>query len=213
MLAGCWINIIGPHALQNSLLAAYIHEETHAECDVIDSSKDLIKLRITRKPTLTLIDGDDPDKALMSLTECRSLGPVDQHVAFYNAMPQGKLENLVTPPDVQGIFYLNQSKEILIKGIVQIFDGELWLPRRLLNRLLMKDSNATPPLKKHYEHDLLTAREMQILNMLATGAKNSEIAHKMCLSIHTIKTHIYHIYKKLEVENRTQAVRWASQNL
>jgi LuxR family transcriptional regulator of csgAB operon len=35
----------------------------------------------------------------------------------------------------------------------------------------------------------------------------------MCLSIHTIKTHIYHIYKKIDVENRTQAVRWASQNL
>lgn len=215
MLAGCWINIIGPHTLQNSLLAEYIHEQTAAGCDVIDSSKDPVKLRITRKPTLTLIDshGDQLEQALLTLSECRNNGPVDQHVAFYNAIPQGKLESLIAPPEVHGIFYLSQPKETLIKGIVRIFDGELWLPRRLLNRLVLRDCNATPPLKHNYRHDLLTNREMQILNLLVTGAKNSEIAQKMCLSIHTIKTHIYHIYKKIEVENRTQAVRWASQHL
>jgi len=63
------------------------------------------------------------------------------------------------------------------------------------------------------EHDLLTMREMEILNLLSTGAKNTDIAKQLSLSVHTIKTHIYHIYKKLDVENRTQAVNWASHNL
>jgi LuxR family transcriptional regulator of csgAB operon len=215
MLAGCWINIIGPHTLQNTLLAEYIQQETAAEYEVIDSCKHPVKLRVTRKPTLTLIDshGDEVEQALITLTECRKRGQVDQLIAFYNALPRGRLETLVSPPDVQGIFYLSQSKETLIKGVIQIFSGELWLPRRLLNRLVLKDCLTTPPLKISSEHDILTTRELQILNLLSTGAKNSEIAHKMCLSIHTIKTHIYHIYKKIEVENRTQAVRWASQNL
>jgi len=215
MLAGCWINIIGPHALQNSLIATYVHEATGADCGVTDSSKQPIKLRITRKPTLTLIDthGDELERTISILEECRNNGPADQYIAFYNVMPQGRVETLLTPQLIQGIFYHDQSKEILIKGLVQIFDGELWLPRRMLSKLLKQDYKTPPPLKKNYEHDLLTTREMQILNLLITGDKNSEIAQKMCLSIHTIKTHIYHIYKKIDVENRTQAVRWASQNL
>jgi LuxR family transcriptional regulator of csgAB operon len=54
---------------------------------------------------------------------------------------------------------------------------------------------------------------MEILNLLSTGAKNTDIAEQLSLSVHTIKTHIYHIYKKLDVSNRTQAVNWASNNL
>ena len=53
----------------------------------------------------------------------------------------------------------------------------------------------------------------EILNLLSTGAKNTDIAEQLSLSVHTIKTHIYHIYKKLDVSNRTQAVNWASNNL
>ncbi len=60
---------------------------------------------------------------------------------------------------------------------------------------------------------MLTVREMEILNLLSTGAKNTDIAEQLSLSVHTIKTHIYHIYKKLDVSNRTQAVNWASNNL
>lgn len=215
MLTGCWINIIGPHTIQNTLLSDYIEKETTAQCQVLNSHGNTVRLRITRRPTLTLIDShnDDLEQALLILEECKNNGPVDQHLAFYNALPEGRIETLASPPTVHGIFYLNQSKETLIKGVVQIFNGDLWIPRRLLNRLLLKNSTNAIPLKNHYQHDLLTAREIQILNLLSTGAKNTEIAQKMCLSIHTVKTHIYHIYKKLEVANRTQAVRWANQNL
>ena len=59
----------------------------------------------------------------------------------------------------------------------------------------------------------LTRREIQILNMITTGAKNIEIAENLCVSVHTIKTHIYHIYKKIDVNNRMEAVQWAYSNL
>lgn len=50
----------------------------------------------------------------------------------------------------------------------------------------------------------LTNQEQKVLKLLVEGLSNREIAEKLCLSIHTIKTHIEHIYKKLGVSNRVQ---------
>ena len=59
----------------------------------------------------------------------------------------------------------------------------------------------------------LTDREVEVLKVMATGAKNSEIATSLNLSPHTIKTHIYNIFKKINASNRLQAVNWAQENL
>ena len=49
--------------------------------------------------------------------------------------------------------------------------------------------------------------------MVAVGVKNEEIADRLCISPHTVKTHIYNIFKKIGVPNRLQAALWAAQNL
>jgi DNA-binding CsgD family transcriptional regulator len=59
----------------------------------------------------------------------------------------------------------------------------------------------------------LTPREVEILAMVAVGAKNEEIAEKLYISPHTVKTHIYNIFKKIDVPNRLQAALWAASNL
>ena len=57
----------------------------------------------------------------------------------------------------------------------------------------------------------LSAAEMRVLRELATGASNQEIAAALFVSISTIKTHLVHIYQKLGVSRRTQAVNVARQ--
>jgi LuxR family transcriptional regulator of csgAB operon len=59
----------------------------------------------------------------------------------------------------------------------------------------------------------ITGREAQILAMVAVGAKNEEIADKLGISPHTVKTHIYNLCKKIGVPNRLQAALWAAKNL
>ena len=61
--------------------------------------------------------------------------------------------------------------------------------------------------------NLLTRREKQILSLTATGATNTEIANNLNVSMHTVKTHIYNLFKKIDVSNRIQAVNWAKENL
>jgi LuxR family transcriptional regulator, maltose regulon positive regulatory protein len=52
----------------------------------------------------------------------------------------------------------------------------------------------------------LTARELEILHLLATGSSNQQIAHQLVISLNTVKRHVQHIIAKLGVTNRTQAV-------
>lgn len=66
-------------------------------------------------------------------------------------------------------------------------------------------------LKGHSK--VLNHREIEILAMVAVGASNKEIANKLCISPHTVKTHIYNIFKKIKVPNRLQAALWAATNL
>lgn len=57
----------------------------------------------------------------------------------------------------------------------------------------------------------LTPRECEILDMLASGQSNKELARTLAISPHTVKTHLARIYEKLDVERRVQAIekaRW-----
>ena len=78
-------------------------------------------------------------------------------------------------------------------------------------KCLMSQRSNSDPSKK--EVVFLTQRELEILSMVVSGATNEEIAARVCISPHTVKTHIYNIFKKINVPNRLQAALWAAKNL
>lgn len=65
------------------------------------------------------------------------------------------------------------------------------------------------PTREHPVVALLTAREKEVLRLLAKGASNPEIAAVLAISPHTVKTHVGHLFDKLGVNDRTQAAVWA----
>ncbi|MDY6906589.1 MAG: LuxR C-terminal-related transcriptional regulator [Thermodesulfobacteriota bacterium] len=58
----------------------------------------------------------------------------------------------------------------------------------------------------------LTDREIEVLQLLATGATNTEISEILAISTHTVKSHVIHIFNKLGVNDRTQAAVWAARH-
>ena len=54
----------------------------------------------------------------------------------------------------------------------------------------------------------LSAREVQIVDLLANGATAKEISRELALSFHTVRTHIRNIYTKLGICNRVELMRW-----
>jgi LuxR family maltose regulon positive regulatory protein len=52
----------------------------------------------------------------------------------------------------------------------------------------------------------LSSRELEVLGLIAAGLSNREIADQLVIALSTVKTHVNHIYRKLDVSRRTQAV-------
>jgi len=85
-----------------------------------------------------------------------------------------------------------------------------FIARHILSRLALQievPAQAIPDAYKNEPHSFnLTGREHQILNLVASGLSNQEIADHIFLSRHTVETHIRHVYRKLAVTNRTKAI-------
>ena len=99
----------------------------------------------------------------------------------------------------------------LIAAVRVIAAGEATLAptitRRLLERFVGSQPIVDPP--EHARLGLLTGREREVLQQLARGLSNTEIAELLCLSPGTIKTHVGHILAKLDLRDRVQAVVFA----
>ncbi len=123
-------------------------------------------------------------------------------------------EELASWPDVKGIFGPKDPLDKVCQGLSAIVKGDNWLPRRLLEQLLTyyKVREKNPITEPSIEVEL-TRREMQVLKVLKDGGSNMEIADSLFISEHTIKSHLYSIFRKLDVKNRTQAMSWAKRNL
>jgi DNA-binding CsgD family transcriptional regulator len=78
-----------------------------------------------------------------------------------------------------------------------------------LDHLLTKTSASPEPTAAFPLLDPLSQREMEVLQAIAAGLKNREIADRLVVSLSTVKTHVNNIYSKLGVTNRVQAVERA----
>ena len=104
-----------------------------------------------------------------------------------------------------GFLLKDAPEDQLVAGIrIVAGGGSLFAPavtRRLIERFARSQATAVPPAL-----DELTARELEVLRLVARGLSNSEIAGTLVVSEHTVKTHVAHILGKLDLRDRVQAV-------
>jgi LuxR family transcriptional regulator of csgAB operon len=124
----------------------------------------------------------------------------------FNLASDCGMERHILDQGVRGILYSHQTIDLYPVAIEKVLNGELWFPRIVLKEKLLAGS--TPTTLPEITDTTLTMREKQVLNLLATGISNLEIANKLFLSTHTVKTHVYNIYRKIKVSNRLQAAVW-----
>lgn len=91
----------------------------------------------------------------------------------------------------------------LFRAVQDIYNGGSPMSP-LIARLVVSSFTKQP--KTTQEYDTLSAREKEILQYLSKGYQYKEIAAKMVLSVETIRTYIRHVYEKLQVHTRTDAV-------
>jgi DNA-binding NarL/FixJ family response regulator len=92
----------------------------------------------------------------------------------------------------------------LLQGIEAVAAGRSLLPPHIAAKLVQVISQGGPA--KGETAETLTERELEILQLMARGAANKEIAAALYISENTVKTHISHLFQKLGARDRTEAV-------
>ncbi len=108
---------------------------------------------------------------------------------------------------VSGYLLKNLDASELFDLLTGVVRGETAMTRALASKLLKAVANRLADEDKGEE--ALTERELFVLRLVASGAKNSEIAEKLSISINTVKSHLKNILEKLQLDNRTQAATYA----
>ena len=101
-----------------------------------------------------------------------------------------------------GYLLKDVAPEMIIEGIRRAAGGDMFLAPDLANRVLNGIRNPLPKL---------TEREVEVLRLLATGGANKEIARALFVTEATVKSHIAHIFTKLNVDSRSRAIHVAQE--
>lgn len=177
---------------------------------------DVAQLPDTGDDALVFFDATDPATIMPAFRQYQGAG----RWVLYN-LPNGELdESGAILAGIEGAFYADDPPELVAKGLRQVHNHDVWFCRQSLNSALralrQKMKQAFGPLKPA-SGDLLTSsavltkRERAIVELVARGAQNRDIAEQLHISINTVKTHIYSIFRKTHCKNRIELLFW-SQN-
>jgi two-component system, NarL family, response regulator LiaR len=100
----------------------------------------------------------------------------------------------------------DSEPDALITSILAVHAGQRVVTGAAANRVVEMLTNSGPT-RAYYDN--LTAREIEVLTLLASGLANKQIAHKIKISDKTVRNHISNIYEKVKVVDRSQAVLYA----
>lgn len=208
------VHIVGPLMFQNKLMAWYLEEKTGLACTCFrELDMATFADRNGQQTDLVLLDCLGSDYTSLWST-IRALFDADKKgilVAIFNMAAGQQFGNDLVKRGVRGVFFDDDPLPNLAKGVPAILAGELWFSRKdLMKCILEADTNTKLAMELKAQ---LTAREREILLLIASGINNSQIADKLNISRNTVKTHLYNIYNKINVPNRLQAALWAAKHL
>jgi DNA-binding NarL/FixJ family response regulator len=157
-----------------------------AAIDMTERRKPNVVIMDVRMPGL---DGLDATKELMEKEPNTS-------VLIFTAYSERSLLARGLESGAKGYILKEAPHETLVRAIEKVANGDSFIDPALMPAFLSgKD-----------REDMLTAREREILQLLADGMSNADVAQRLFISQETVKSHVRHILAKLEADTRTHAV-------
>jgi len=164
-----------------------------------DEALEVIK---TERPDLFLLDIDTHSPNLDGLTclrQAAELAPSMKTVVVSASDDRARIDAALASGAV--VYVLKRAEPgDLASAIRQVFTRSLYLAGT---------TQAARPARAEAEDAGLTRREREILQLVAEGLTNGDVARKLWVTEQTVKFHLANIFRKLNVTNRTQASRWA----
>jgi DNA-binding NarL/FixJ family response regulator len=111
---------------------------------------------------------------------------------------------------VKGVFCRTETPEALGKCVRAVHNGQIWVNSNQLHFVLEALVNAKPlRVVDFLGRRLLTKRQDEVVNLVAEGLPNSQIARELGVTEHTVNNYLFRIYDKLGISNRTELTLYA----
>jgi DNA-binding NarL/FixJ family response regulator len=154
-----------------------------------------VALAERRRPDVVVMDIRMPGMDGLEATKEITDRLPETSVLLFTAFSERSLLGRGLESGARGYLLKEATNDTLVRAIEKVAGGEGYVDPALMPTFLSRDSQ-----------DLLTPREREILQLLADGMSNADVAQKLFISQETVKSHVRHILAKLEADTRTHAV-------
>ncbi|MDE5055571.1 response regulator [Niallia taxi] len=197
---------VDDHEMVRIGVSSYLSAQSDIEVvGEADNGKTAIEMALELRPDIILMDlvMDEMDgiEATKHIVEA---WPAAKIIIVTSFLDDEKVYPALQAGATSYMLKTSKASEIA-EAVRSTFNGQIVLEPEVTDKMMMKMREKPKILL----HDELTAREMEILLLMAEGKSNQEIADVLFIAIKTVKTHVSNILSKLQVQDRTQAVIYA----
>jgi len=200
--------IVDDHRVVRSGVKALI--ETEPGLEVIGEAGD-------GREAVTKVKAQQPDVVLMDLvmpemdgveatSEITKLSPAPEILILTSFSEEERIIQAIKA-GASGYLIKDASPDELVQAIEDVYHGESTLDPKVAGTVLRSVQNEPEDSSEE-----LTDREIEVLELLAEGLPNEDIAEKLYISERTVRSHVSNILGKLDLANRTQAALYAVRN-
>jgi DNA-binding NarL/FixJ family response regulator len=161
-------------------------------------SEDLLKA----KPDVVLFHTNGDDSEFEAISRLRAESPEIKLLIILDTADE-QTEFKAIQAGGAGCVSSASDPDLLLSAIAAVGRGEIWARRRVASQLIekLRESEAV----RVPASNGLTPKEWCVLGLLASGSRNKGIANRLSISENTVKTHLYTIYRKINVDSRLAA--------
>lgn len=202
--------------MQIRLLVGYIDEElgrkilidveqqspAGIECSTVHLELAVAAAAAMRPDVLLLERSRDSKAALGVLDAVNAISPGTRTLLLCESCSQRLIIDCIRL-GASGCLARSSAPALLVKAVRAAFRGETWYGRAALLQALRSQVCSIPALR--VDDTSLTRREDEILHLIGAGLSNKEIGRRLEISDKTVKTHLHHIYVKLNLSGRYKA--------
>ena len=185
---------INPQAAANALREIAAEQNIELNVAVVEGDNLMTQLDVLREADVREMAHDTPlPKRVLAMN------------AYLGAFPIAA----ALDAGAAGFVLKHTSAEELIRATSVIAEGGAWLDSAVTGKVIEQYRQQRQPLKQSVDIECLTTREREVLALIADGLINTEIAQALFVSEATVKSHISHIFSKLQLRDRAAAIVFA----
>ena len=194
------------HALVRESIRRFLEKESNIEVvGEAGDGEELIALAQKLKPDVIVTDVSMPKvNGIEATKEIKALG-LSIPILVLTAYDYDQYIFALLEAGAAGYLLKDISGQELIDSIIAINKGDSVLHPTVARKLMQRFRGAGTD-DEHRPFEKLTEREIEVLLLAAQGKSNREIADELILSVRTVEAHLGHIFNKLNVSSRTEAV-------